>query len=1007
MGASTSVIAEGAPLAFLSANIQGLCPAKGKHKVKMLGETADQLDLGIICLTETHLCADHVEAEVAINGFVPFRSDRPGNSRRGGIILYLRDELAPGTEELCQGSNSNIEYLVLRVKTISLTVIAIYRPPMSDAENFEKTLKTIKETVSRAHGTMPTLLLTGDLNFPIVNWDSLDISGGTSSDRRQASALLNFFQEHFMEQVVRKPTRGNNILDLVATNDHELISRVEILDTPISDHKIMIITSNIYIQPTRSPVPQPKEGLEALNFWDNRVDWLGIRSELRSTDWNFERTDTSPEDMYENIIHNLINICYKYFPKKAVNTKRRIPRDRRVLMRNRCNINKKLSRGVTTSVGQQLAVKLRDIELKLVKSHEKEMHQEEQNAIDKIALNSKFFFKYARRKAHVKKQVGPLVDNEGEAHNDPKEMCTMLQQQFEAVYSSPISSIEIDEVLEQPGPRCLEDIDFTVQDVADSIMTIKPTASAGIDGVPALLLRTCAEELKEPLYQLYRKSLDFGRFPEALKWSKVVPVFKKGDRCKPENYRPISLTSHISKILEKILVKKIVEYLDSLNLFNAAQHGFRAGRSCLSQLLEHQMTIIEMLEEGKDVDVVYLDLAKAFDKVDYGILIQKLKHIGISGVMLKWIHSFLNGRIQRVHIDEAFSNWAPVLSGVPQGSSLGPLLFLIHIRDINEDLLFTRAASFADDTRIIGATQSEIDWPRVQEDLNSIYNWAEANNMAFNGNKFELLKYGGGSSNLTYKQPDGSPIKKVTHVRDLGITMTDTATFESEILEAAQQGSRQAGWIFRVFRTRQQLPLMTLYRSLVRPHLEYCCQLWSPVRQGLIGKLEGIQRSYTARMVGVGHLDYWQRLQHLKLQSLERRRERYQIIYMFKVIKGVVPNITSSRFEIKTSDAGRRGKTCMIPPVTTSASSRLKTIVDHSFAVRGARLFNALPKKLRNHEGSPESFKASLDTFLSKVRDLPCLPGYHQCSASNSLIDQVAQMRREGSLRVEFLDNIL
>ena len=139
---------EDSPLALLSANIQGLCPAKGKHKVRMIGETADECNIGIICLTETHLCTDHVEAEVAIKGFVPFRSDRPGSSKRGGVILYLRDELAPGTEEVCRGSNSNIEYLVIRIKTLNLTVVAIYRPPMSDSDNFEKTLKTIEENLS-------------------------------------------------------------------------------------------------------------------------------------------------------------------------------------------------------------------------------------------------------------------------------------------------------------------------------------------------------------------------------------------------------------------------------------------------------------------------------------------------------------------------------------------------------------------------------------------------------------------------------------------------------------------------------------------------------------------------------------------------------------------------------------------------------------------------------------------------------------------------------------------
>ena len=195
---------------------------------------------------------------------------------------------------------------------------------------------------------------------------------------------------------------------------------------------------------------------------------------------------------------------------------------------------------------------------------------------------------------------------------------------------------------------------------------------------------------------------------------------------------------------------------------------------------------------------------------------------------------------------------------------------------------------------------------------------------------------------------------------------------------------------------------MTLYKALVRPHLEYCCQLWSPSALGLIRVLEGIQRSYTARIVGIGHLNYWQRLKKLQLQSLERRRERYQIIYINKIIKGEVPNLTNDRFQIKTIDSGRRGKLCIIPPVKTSASARLKTITDSSFVVKGAHLFNVLPIKLRNHNGSSDSFKAALDNFLIKVRDQPCIPGYHQPATSNSLINQVAQMKLEGLLCGEF-----
>ena len=333
----------------------------------------------------------------------------------------------------------------------------------------------------------------------------------------------------------------------------------------------------------------------------------------------------------------------------------------------------------------------------------------------------------------------------------------------------------------------------------------------------------CAEELQVPLYLLWRSSLDAGYLSNSFKTSKVVPIFKGGDRCAPQNYRPISLTSHIGKVFERIVVKTLAHYLDSMKLYNSNQHGFRGGRSCLSQLLEHQQKILLALENNLSVDVVYLDFAKAFDKVDYGVLLRKLKACGVCGQLLRWLCSFLTGRKQVVCVDGSFSDVAPVCSGVPQGSSLGPLLFLIHIADIDMEHEYVSAASFADDTRLIMGIKEREDYDKMQSDLNKTYKWASENNMKFNGKKFEVLRYGKKVSEdlIKYYTSDGQTIEEAETIKDLGVQMKNTATFDSEIDNVVSKGNRQASWVLRVFKTREKDPMMTLYKSMVLPHLEY------------------------------------------------------------------------------------------------------------------------------------------------------------------------------------------
>ena len=256
-----------------------------------------------------------------------------------------------------------------------------------------------------------------------------------------------------------------------------------------------------------------------------------------------------------------------------------------------------------------------------------------------------------------------------------------------------------------------------------------------------------------------------------------MPIFKKGNKSDPANYRPVSLTSHLIKIFERIVRWKIVDYIVKNKVIVDEQYGFTTGKSCTTQLLSHFLKILEILEYNSNADVIYLYFSKAFDKVDHAILISKLKSIGISGNILKWIESFLSNRKQYVVVNNEKSEPESVLSGVPQGTVLGPLLFILYINDIVKVIKHSYIKIFADDSKLTKCIESLHDRELLYEDLQSVIEWAVTNKMEFNKLKFQMLSYGK-KDNLKepYRIDEENYVHKSEDVKDLGVTLSEDAT---------------------------------------------------------------------------------------------------------------------------------------------------------------------------------------------------------------------------------------
>nr|XP_053656082.1 uncharacterized protein LOC128704893 [Cherax quadricarinatus] len=362
---------------------------------------------------------------------------------------------------------------------------------------------------------------------------------------------------------------------------------------------------------------------------------------------------------------------------------------------------------------------------------------------------------------------------------------------------------------------------------------------------------------------------------------------------------------------------------------------------------------------------------------------------GITGKVGRWIYNFLTNRTQRVVVNRVKSEAATVKSSVPQGTVFAPILFLILISDIDKDVSHSTVSSFADDTRICMTVSSIADTARLQADINQIFQWAAENNMKFNDEKFQLLRYGKHEeikSSSEYKTNSGHKIERNTNVKDLGVIMSEDLTFKDHNIVSIASARKMTGWIMRTFKTREAKPMMTLFRSLVLSRLEYCCTLTAPFKAGEIADLENVQRTFMPRITEIKHLNYWERLRFLNLYSLERRRERYMIIYTWKILEGLVPNLHT---KITHYESKRLGRRCTIPPMKSRGVT--STLRDHTISVRGPRLFNCLPAPIRGITNRPLAvFKLALDKHLKSVPDQPGCGSYVglRAASSNSLVDQ-------------------
>ena len=416
---------------------------------------------------------------------------------------------------------------------------------------------------------------------------------------------------------------------------------------------------------------------------------------------------------------------------------------------------------------------------------------------------------------------------------------------------------------------------FSSFNVFNQIKKLKSSGAPGWDGVSSIILKKLIYVVSYPLSILFNLSLSSDEVPKAWKYAIITPVYKNGDAKNAANYRPISLTSVVCKLMDGIVKDSIIRYCTSNNLLSKYQFAFMPRRSTNMQLIQYHDFIATNCAKAYQVDSVYLDFKRAFDSVVHCKLLHKLTLFGVSGNLLKWIESFLSNRFYAVRVGNFYSERTPVLSGVPQGSVLGPLLFIMFINDLI-DCCNSESCSifvFADDAKCFSCIKSYLDCEKLQTTLNAIEIWSNEWQLPLALNKCQLISFYLRNSHISFQYSLlNCPLLCVDTITDLGVILTSDFSFSKHINKLCSKARCRSAMILKCFQSRDRLLLFRAFIVYVRPILEYCSNVWSPYKLCEIRKIESVQRQFTKKLRGLEDLSYPDRLKCLKAEPLEIRR---------------------------------------------------------------------------------------------------------------------------------------
>ena len=766
--------------------------------------------------------------------------------------------------------STNTELLIIEayLDSSKLLICCAYIPP----SQMDSHIDSLAYALHLCPAEVDVILL-GDFNLPDINWSTC------SAPSTLSTMFCDLATSQNLIQLVTEPTHTHgNCLDLVLTNNPDKILHLKVdPDTCATKSDHYLITFSVPHLSKHQVTQRTRT-----KFIYSKADFPSLCSTLANSLQHLPIETNNIQATWESMKKMIIAASLLHIPTAKSATKP-YPKWFSPAIHHKINCTHTLRRSLTRNPTSSKLAKLAQLEEDLDHMIQTSRQTHELDLIKSYHRNPQKLFHHLKNLSTSNSTIPIIIHNTQVIHN-PSEKAATFNNYFNSIFTRSTYTLPPTDQLPTPTNQ-LHTIALDSSETLQILSDLDPSKSPGCDDLSPKVLKECAASLAIPITTLFRASLHNSSIPIEWKVHKIIPIHKGGDPSNVTNYRPISLLCILSKVLEIVIYNKIINFV--WPKINNNQFGFLRNRSCLTQLLTSYSNVYSALDAGICCDIAYFDFKKAFDTVPHNELLLKLWMTGITGPLWLWFNDYLKNRLHYVSICGESSPLLPVLSGVPQGSILGPILFLVYINDLPSAISYSSAYLFADDTKFIKSITSFNDSVQLQRDIDSLSSWCRTWNLSLNQDKCAVMRISLRSHTDPHSYTiNNSNIKISSNQRDLGIIISHNLSWDAHYSYICANAYRALNFIRRniTFSSPQHLK-KSLYLSLVRSKITYCSQLWRPMYIKDIKCLENVQRRATRFIIPSSAAGYKDRLIQLNLFPIMYWFEIQDILYLIKCLQ--------------------------------------------------------------------------------------------------------------------------